>query len=197
MTSAETVPGVVPSRPLRADAQRNYEKLIAAARVAFTEDGASASLDNIARRANVGIGTLYRHFPTRPALLEAVYGDEVDALCRSAVDLAGQPPWEALVAWLHRFVGYVTTKEALAQELFSSIDHDADVFRNCRTAFYAAGDPLLTRAQQAGVVRSDTDIREVVQLVVGIAKIPSSPPDQIERVLDMALDGLRYQPDSP
>jgi AcrR family transcriptional regulator len=193
MTSAETVPGVIPPRPLRADARRNYEKLIAAARVAFTEDGASASLDNIARRANVGIGTLYRHFPTRQALLEAVYVDEVEALCRSAVDLAGQPPWDALVAWLHRFVGYVTTKEALAEELFAYIDRDADVFQSCRAAFYAAGGPLLTRAQRAGVVRSDTDIREVVQLVVGIAKIPSAERDQIERVLDMALDGLRYQ----
>src|SRR5450432_635753 len=91
-------------RPQRADARRNYDKVLAAAREAFAESGASASLEEIARRAEVGIGTLYRHFPNRQTLLEAVYVDEVEALCRSAADLDGLPPWDALVAWLHRFV---------------------------------------------------------------------------------------------
>ena len=90
----------------------------------------SASLEDIARRAGVGIGTLYRHFPTRQDLLEAVYVEEVDALCRSAVELADEPPWEALVAWLHRFVAYVATKQALAEELFAYVDRDADVFQS-------------------------------------------------------------------
>src|SRR5580704_18529009 len=172
MTSAE-VSEVLTARPMRADARRNYDKLIAAGREAFTDEGSSASLEEIARRAGVGIGTLYRHFPTRQALLEAVYVEEVEALCRSAADLAEQPPWEALIAWLHRFVGYVATKQALAEELFAHADPNADVFRNCRAAFNAAGEPLLTRAQEARVVRADTNITEVVQLVAGIAKIQS------------------------
>src|SRR3954453_2528091 len=95
------------TKPKRADALRNYEKLIAAARDAFTEEGSAASLEDIARRADVGIGTLYRNFPTRQALLEAVYLGEDDALCHSAETLAEQAPWDALAAWLRRFVAYV------------------------------------------------------------------------------------------
>jgi len=181
------------NRPLRADARRNYDRLIAAGREAFTEDGRGAALEDIARRAGVGIGTLYRHFPSRQALLEAVYVEEVDALCRSAVDLADRPPWEALVAWLHRFVGYLATKQALAEELLAYNDRDADVFQACRAAMYAGGEPLLVRAQEAGVARADTDITEVIQLVGGIAKIQTAEPGQLDRLLDMALDGLRYR----
>ncbi|WP_243420777.1 helix-turn-helix domain-containing protein [Micromonospora globispora] len=92
------VPEVFARRPKRADARRNYEALVAAAREAFGERGTSASLEEIARRAQVGIGTLYRHFPTRQELLEAVYVDEVEALCRSAAELADLPPWDAFVA---------------------------------------------------------------------------------------------------
>lgn len=192
MTSTDTTSELL-HRPRRADARRNYEALIAAAREAFTEDDRAASLEDIARRAGVGIGTLYRHFPTRRDLLEAVYVEEVDALCRSAVDLGSQPPWEALVAWLHRFVGYLATKQALADELLTYADRDADVFQSCRAAMYAGGEPLLARAQAAGLVRADTDIREVIQMVGGIAKIQTAEPDQLDRLLDMALDGLRYQ----
>src|ERR1700728_4348972 len=92
------------ARPQRADARRNYDKVIAAARSAFTESGAETSLEGIARRAGVGIGTLYRHFPNRQALLEAVYVDELEDLCRSAADFADLAPWEAFVAWMRRCV---------------------------------------------------------------------------------------------
>jgi AcrR family transcriptional regulator len=193
MTSAPTEADVLSRRPTRADARRNYEKLIAAAREAFTENGKSASLEDIARRAGVGIGTLYRHFPTRQELLEGVYVEEVEALSRSAGDLADLPPWDALVGWLQQFVRYIATKHALAEELFEYTDPDAPVFRSCRSALFAAGEPLLERAQQAGVVRADTNITEIVQLVGSIAKIPTAEPGQIERILDIALDGLRYQ----
>jgi AcrR family transcriptional regulator len=193
MTSTDTPSEQLTQRPKRADARRNYDKLIAAGRDAFTEDGRAASLEDIARRAGVGIGTLYRHFPTRQALLEAVYVEEVDALCRSAIDLAGEPPWEALVAWLHRFVGYLATKQALAEELLSYRDRDADVFRACRAAMHSGGEPLLVRAQEAHVVRADTDITQVMQLVGGIAKIETAEPEQLNRLLDVALDGLRFQ----
>jgi AcrR family transcriptional regulator len=190
---SQTTADLLPGRPRRADARRNYEKLIAAARQAFTEADRDASLEDIARRAGVGIGTLYRHFPSRQALLEAVYVEEVDALCRSAVDLATEPPWEALVAWLHRFVGYLATKQALAEELLAYNDRDATVFTTCRTALYTGGTPLLARAQQARLVRDDVDIQEVIQLVGGIAKIQTEP-EQLDRILDLALDGLRYRP---
>jgi AcrR family transcriptional regulator len=193
MSSAESAVQGHPGRPKRADALRNYERLIAAAREAFSECGTSASLEEIARRAQVGIGTLYRHFPNRQTLLEAVYVDEVQALCRSAADLAELSPWDALVGWLHRFVGYLATKQALAEELLSYVDRDADLFQTCRTGLFAAGEPLLARAQQAGVVRADTDLAEVIQMVGGIAKIPSLAPEQLDHILGMALDGLRYR----
>ena len=182
------------TRPMRADARRNYEKVIAAARDAFAVGGSATSLEEIARRAGVGIGTLYRHFPNRQALLEAVYAEEVEALCRSAGDVADLEPWDALVAWLRGFVGYMATKQALAQELLDYLDRDAPLFRGCRGAFYAAGEPLLARAQAAGVAREDTNIDEVVQMVSGIAKIPAGDRQQVERILDMAIDGLRYRP---
>ena len=193
MSTTDTTTEVLARRPTRADALRNYEKLIAAAREAFAQGGKATSLEEIARRAQVGIGTLYRHFPTRQALLEAVYVDEVEALCRSADDLADLPPWDALIAWLHRFVAYLFTKRALAEELLAHLDRDAEFFRGCRAGFYAAGEPLLQRAQDARVVRIDTNFDEVIQMVSGIAKISTADPEQIDRILDMALDGLRYQ----
>src|SRR3954464_12985170 len=151
------------SRPKRADARRNYDQLIKAARQAFTERDQSASLEEIARRAGVGIGTLYRHFPTRSDLIEAVYVEEVEALANSAGDVSGKEPWDALVTWLHGFVGYIATKQALAEELFAIAENNADVFSNCRAALHAAGQPLLERAQAAGVVRPDARIDDVVR----------------------------------
>ena len=182
-------------RPRRADAQRNYDKLIAAAREAFTQKDRDASLEEVARRAGVGIGTLYRHFPTRQQLLEAVYVDEVEAMCRSAADFAALPPWEALVGWLHRLVGYVTTKQALIEELFVYSGPEANVFAHCRAALTGAGGPLLARAQEAGLVRTDVDIIDVIHLVSGIAKLSTLEPEQVRHVLDVAIDGLRVRSD--
>jgi AcrR family transcriptional regulator len=181
------------SRPMRADARRNYDKVIAAAREAFAQSGSSTSLEEIARRAGVGIGTLYRHFPSRQALLEAVYVDEVEALCGSVNDLDGLGPWEALVEWLHRFVAYMATKQALAHELLEYFDRDAPLFRTCRVALMEAGEPLLERAQQAGEVRPDTNLSEIIQMVGGIAKIQGAESGQIDHILGIALDGLRYR----
>src|SRR3954452_7883928 len=119
------------ARPLRADAARNRAQLLSAARGAFAEKGSDASLEEIARRAGVGVGTLYRHFPTRQELLEAVYVEEVEALCRSVADFAGLPPWDALVSWFHRFVDYVATKKALVEEMMATVSKEAPVFRAC------------------------------------------------------------------
>ena len=189
--SATSYEATLQSRPQRADARRNYDKVLSAARAAFAEGGASTSLEEIARRAGVGIGTLYRHFPNRQTLLEAVYVDELEQLCRSTEELEGLDPWEALVAWLHRFVGYMGTKQALAHEMLEYVGRDAPLFQSCRATLVAAGEPLLERAQEAGEVRTDTDFAEVLQMVGGIAKITGSEPEQIHRILGIALDGLR------
>jgi AcrR family transcriptional regulator len=181
-------------RPKRADARRNYEKLLAAAGEAFAENGTAASLEDIARRADVGIGTLYRHFATRQDLLEAVYIDEVEEMSRAAADLTDLEPWDALVTWLHQFVRYAATKRALADEMMATIDQDAEVFVACRAAITEAGTMLLRRAQEAGVVRPDTNFTDVGRMVAGIAGIRTAEPEQIDRILDVALDGLRYRP---
>ena len=195
MTTPQTAPALLSKRPKRADALRNYEKLVAAAREAFTEADRSASLEDIARRAGVGIGTLYRNVPTRADLVEAIYVDEVEALARSADTSAELDPWEALTTWLQRFVGYVATKQALSDELFAIAERDASVFAGCRALLHSAGEPLLRRAQDAGIVRPDVAIDEVVRMVAGIAKIPTDDPAEIQRVLSVALDGLRYRPE--
>jgi AcrR family transcriptional regulator len=183
------------TRPKRADARRNYEKVLAAAREAFAEGGESTALEEIARRAGVGIGTLYRHFPNRQALLEALYVGEVEEVCRSAAELDGADPWEALTGWFEGFIAYIGTKQALAAELLNYLDQDASLFQVCRTSLFEAGEPLLKRAQEARVVRPDVNIAEVIQMVVGIAKIPTGEPGQNQHILRVALDGLRYRPE--
>jgi AcrR family transcriptional regulator len=195
MSTAETSAQALIERPKRADARRNYEKVLAAAREAFAEGGESTALEEIARRAGVGIGTLYRHFPNRQALLEALYVDEVEEVCRSAAALDGADPWEALSGWFERFIAYMGTKRALAAELLNYLDQDAPLFQVCRTSMFEAGEPLLKRAQEAGVVRPDVNIGEVIQMVVGIAKIPASDQRQTEHIVRVALDGLRYHPE--
>ncbi|MDQ8043337.1 MAG: TetR/AcrR family transcriptional regulator [Solirubrobacteraceae bacterium] len=195
MSETTTQPAVpTPAKPKRADALRNYQKLLTAAREAFTEDGAGASLEDIARRAGVGIGTLYRHFPTRQNLLEAVYFDEFEAIAKSATQLDDLEPWDALVKWLHDFVGYAVTKRAVAEELLTYVQRDAAVFNEVRTAITRVGDDLITRAQEAGVVRRDTSFSEVGPMVSGIATIRGQTPEAIHQILDVALDGLRYKP---
>jgi AcrR family transcriptional regulator len=179
-------------RARRADAQRNRDKVVLAAREAFAERGASTSLEEIARRAGVGIGTLYRNFPNRQTLLEAVYVDEVEDVSASAAEFARLEPWEALSGWLHRVVGYLATKHALAHELLDYMDRDAPLFMTCRGQLFEAGEPLLRHAQEAHAVRSDATLPEIIQMVGGIAKIVTTDPGQVERILDIALDGLRY-----
>ncbi len=192
-TTATAASGLI-QRPKRADARRNYDKLVAAAREAFAEGGEATSLESIAERAGVGIGTLYRNFPNRQALVEALYVEEVDEVCRTAAELGETDPWHALRSWLERVIAYVATKQALAAELVNYLDKNAELFQTCRGSLYEAGEPLLRRAQQAGVVREDVEIGEVIHLVVGIAKIPNADPTQTEHILSVALDGLRFQP---
>jgi AcrR family transcriptional regulator len=182
----------IPSRrPQRADARANHAKLVAAARSVFSDKGTTAPLEDVAGRAGLGIGTLYRHFPTRLALLEAVYVDEVEAMAQSAADLTALPPWEALSQWLHQYVGFAATKRALNEALMEA-DRDSDVLLTCRTAITGAGTALVERAQRAGVVRADTNFMDIVRMVGGIALVPTEDPEQKARLLELALDGLRY-----
>jgi AcrR family transcriptional regulator len=196
MSTTETSPDALLQRPKRADALRNYEKILATAREAFAEGGESTSLEEIARRAGVGIGTLYRNFPNRQALLEALYVGEVEEMARSASELDTDDPWKALNDWFQHFIGYMATKRALAAELLNYLDQDAELFQVCRRSLWAAGEPLLKRAQEAGVVRDDVTISDVIQMVAGIGKMPNTDREQTEHILRIALDGLRYREDS-
>lgn len=193
MNSADVSLQVTPVHAKRADARRNYERVLGAAREVFAERGESTSLEEIARRAGVGIGTLYRHFPNRQALLEALYVNEVEEVCRSAQQLDDADPWQALSQWCKRLIGYLATKRALANELMNYLDADAALFKECRAELFTAGEPLLKRAQDARLVRPDVDFSQVMHMVIGISKIPSDQ-GQIEHILSVALDGLRYQP---
>ncbi len=193
MAITETPTQTLLARPKRADALRNYEKVLAAAREAFAEGGESTALEEIARRAGVGIGTLYRHFPNRQALLEALYLNEVEEVCRSATELERDDAWEALSDWFDRLMGYFATKRALASELLNYLGQDAPLFQQCRASLYSAGEPLLKRAQEAGAVRPDVEFSDVMQMLIGIGKVPASDPAQTEHIFRIALDGLRYR----
>jgi AcrR family transcriptional regulator len=185
-------PSVAAPRPQRADARRNFESVLDAAKVAFAAKGADASLEEIAKQAGVGIGTLYRNFPQRSDLINAVYADEVEQLCRSAEDLDDLPPWDALMVWLRRFVAYCNNKRALVDGL----NRDSDLFTNARTAMYATPAPLLARAQASGDVRADLDIEDVMYLVSGLLSVSYKNDEQRERIFALALDGIRSQPAS-
>lgn len=180
---------VASRRPHRKDAARNYDALLAAAREAFAEHGAEASLEDIARRAGVGIGTLYRNFPTRRHLFETVYADEVNTLVQVAEEVADREPWNALTAWLDRFAGYMVTKRAVREAL----NDETEIFAACRESMYAAGTPLLERAQRAGEARTDMDFTDLLRMVAGITATAFDDEDQRKRVLSIALDGVRIR----
>jgi len=190
--------GCGPARPLRADARRNYERLLTAAAEAFAEHGADdASLEEIARRAGVGIGTLYRHFPTRQALLEAVYRDQVQAVrVRAEELLASEEPGAALADWLRVLVAFSSTKRSLTSALLESFGKDSELLSSCSAVICGAAEILLARAQEAGVVRADADARDLIRLVHAVniaAHHTPADPGQSDRLLGLILDGLRPQ----
>jgi AcrR family transcriptional regulator len=176
-------------RPQRADARRNFDALLAAARDAFATKGVEASLEDIARQAGVGIGTLYRNFPTRQDLLDTVYLGEIEELCLAAEKVADQPPWEALTAWLQQFVRYAATKRAI----FESLNREAPRFQAAREAMYAAGRPLFEQAQKSGDARPDVDFDDVLRMVSGLTAAAYVDDAQRDRVLAIALDGIRVR----
>jgi AcrR family transcriptional regulator len=171
-------------RPHRADAARNFDAILAAGRIAFAAGGTEVSLDEIARKAGVGVATLYRNFPSREDLVEAVYVTEVDELCRYGERLAGRgDPWDALVSWLRRFVTYLGTKRIL----LDALDRESGAFRACRDALYATGEPLLARAQQAGRARAEITIDDVLRFFLGVTSAPVRSRRQRDRFLVMAI----------
>ncbi|MBX5441901.1 MAG: TetR/AcrR family transcriptional regulator [Solirubrobacteraceae bacterium] len=180
-------------RPQRADARRNYDALLSAARDVFATEGAQAPLEEIARRADVGIATLYRNFPTRQDLFDAVYLGEVEELCDTARELAELPPWEAFAAWVDRFAGYIATKMAIKEGL----DRDSETVHDCRAAMVAASEPLFRRAQAAGEIRPDAEFDAVLRMLAGITAATYVSDAQRDQVIRMALDGLRTRPPEP
>jgi AcrR family transcriptional regulator len=174
-------------RPHRVDAARNFDAIVAAARERFSEAGVSASLEDIARRAGVGVATLYRNFPTRGALLEAVYVAEVAAVCEYGNQVGDLSPWEALEAWLRRFVEYLGTKRALIEGL----SRESETFLACRQALYDTGEPLHTRAQAAGEVRPDLDIDDVLRLAFALTAGVYRTDEQRTRITTIALEGVK------
>ena len=193
MTTAETAAETAePVRKLRADAQRNYDALIEAARTAFRDADADTSLEEIAKRAGVGIGTLYRHFPTRLALLEGVYRDEVDELDRATQTLLeSDDPEQAMNTWLDLFVEYATTKRALFHELVEAIGRDSELLTHSRGVIERSANSILGRAQEAGVIRTDIEFGDVLRLAGGCTMMPGSTEEQRKRMMRVIIDGLR------
>ena len=187
MSNPELAALIEERRPRRADAARNYDALLEAARAAFADHGVEASLEDIARRAGVGIATLYRNFATRDALVEAVYLEEVAGVAAYAEGLGDEPPFEAVSAWLRRFAEYAATKKVL----LAGFNSESPILQSCRSVVYDSGEPLLERAQAAGAVRPDVEIGDVVRLVSGVAGVAFTDAAQRDRVIDVALDGLR------
>src|SRR5690348_10834875 len=189
----------VPPRPaeqLRADARQNHARLIAAATAAFAERGADAPLEDIARRAGVGIGTLYRHFPTRTDLQAGVFRNQVDAVCTTADELIGAvSPEQAFAGSVRAIAAYLITKRGLAKALIDSLGRDSELISVCSLRMNQTLDRLLGYAQEAGVLRLDVSAKDVLRLVHGIVMACEQSPADTDRLLDVMLDGLRV-PDS-
>jgi AcrR family transcriptional regulator len=179
-------------RPLRADARRNYERLVDAARKVFADQGGGASMEAIAKQAGVGVGTLYRHFPKRIDVVEAVYRDDVDTLVGAAEQgLAELDPWEALEAWLRAYVDYGRAKRTFLNELHEAFEKNPDLKPASRDRIFAACERVLKRAQDAGKARTDIDGEDLMQLISPMCMNSTLAPEQGDRLLGMILDGLR------
>ena len=188
------------ARALRADARRNVERLIEAARDAFATLGPTAPLDDIARAAGVGSGTLYRHFPNRTALMEAVYRANVQRLCADGERLAAtEPPAQALLGWLRGFVTVVSEKRGLAAALTEE-GRTSELFAQCHTMINATGTQLVERAKAAGALRDDVAVGDVLRMAKAFALAAETSPEGpalAERLLVLSMDGLRPRTSSP
>src|ERR1700733_6940800 len=179
---------------MRADARRSRAKLLEAATAAFAENGADAPLDDIARRASVGIGTLYRHFPTRIDLQAAVFRSQVTSVCSQAsAIMVSSPPEQAFAAWLRVLARYLVTKRGLSRAVMDSLGKDSELVSSCYLAMRETVDRLLASGQQAGVLRTDLTSTDVLRLVHGVAITTERAPEETDRLLSLLLDGMRPQ----
>jgi AcrR family transcriptional regulator len=183
------------ARAQRADACRNRDRLLEIASETFAAHGVEASLEKIAKAAGVGIGTLYRHYPTRDALIEAVYRHNVDLLCEGAEELsATHAPDEALAEWMQRFVAYVGTKKGLATYLKSVVSADSDLFVSTHARVQATIGRLVDAAAEAGTIRPGVEGMDLLRALSGVCLMADAPggPEQGAKVAALLMDGLRY-----
>lgn len=188
------------ARAQRCDAVRNRDRLVEVAADAFSANGVETSLEEIARTAGVGIGTLYRHFPTRDALVEAVYRRNVDQLIEGADDLAAtKPPDEALAEFMQRFVEYVASKKGLATYLKSMVSADTELFTDSKKRVHDTIATLITSASDAGTIRQGVDPDDVIHTLGGFCLMNdvNANPEQGKRVATLIMDGLRYGANVP
>jgi AcrR family transcriptional regulator len=182
------------SRKPRTDAQRNRERILEVAKEAFTRSGANASLDDIARDAAVGAGTLYRHFPTRDALIEAVYRTEVEKLAAAERKFTeAMPPIQALRAWMLLFVDYIATKQIIAPALNTFVGGPSKLYEGSRAQIQGAIDALVKRAIKSGDIRKDLDPFDLLRALVGVSNVASTPDWQqsAKRLVDILITGSR------
>ena len=179
-------------KPLRADAKRNRDKLLAAAGELFAEKGADVSLEAVARAAGTGIGTLYRHFPTRDDLIEAVYRSEVDALGDAADALIGEHPADvALERWMERYLAYAATKRGLGEAL-KNLAAAPDLMGGARSRLMGALERILAAGVEAGTFRDDVDASDVLRAMNAIWLLPpDAPAEHAQTILRLVRDGLR------
>jgi AcrR family transcriptional regulator len=179
-------------RHMRADARRNYGRLVEAARKVFADQGGQASMEAVAKQAGVGVGTLYRHFSKRIDLVEAVYRNDVDVLVEEAeTNSMSLPPWEALEAWLRAYVAYARAKRIFLNELHEAFEKNPGLKSESRERITEACELVLARAQSAGEAREDTSGADVMQLVSPMCMSPTLEAEQGERLLTVILAGLR------
>jgi AcrR family transcriptional regulator len=190
-------PEAAEPRPQRADARRNRDLLLATAADLFEERGVEgAPLEELARRAHVGIGTLYRHFPNRDALVEAVYRREVELLCDSVPELLrDNPPDVALESWMHSFATYAARKRGLAVALRSMLGSNAELFADSRQRIHTAINTLVHAAVAAGTIRADVAPLDLLQAMGGICMAAESPGwgERTGQFVTLLMDGLRYR----
>jgi AcrR family transcriptional regulator len=183
-----------PARKPRTDALRNRERILEVAKEAFTRHGADTSLDDIAKQAGVGAGTLYRHFPTRDVLIEAVYRSEVEKLAAAAHGFAiAMPPVEALRAWLLLFVDYIAAKHIIAPALNSVAGGPSRLYEGSRSLVQGAIEELVKRAKKSGDVRRDIDASDLLRAVIGVSYVSSGGDWQrsARRLVDILIAGSR------
>ena len=183
-------------RKPRTDAQRNRERILEVAKEAFTRAGASASLDDIAKQAGVGPGTLYRHFPTRDALIEAVYRTEVEKLAAAQRNFAeAMPPVDALRAWMLLFVDFIAAKRIIAPALNSVACEASELYQTSRALIQTANEALMKRAMDSGDIRRDLDPNDLLRALIGASHLASGPDWQqsARRLVDILIAGSRAQ----